>query len=68
MAGDKKKPSLSAFVASQGKDDDEDEAAPESAVTGKDDDFDVAAEDLFDAIKSGDLDAFKDALRAVKSC
>ena len=66
MAG-KDKPSLSAFVAGEDKDDDE-ETAPKSEVTGKDDDFDVAAEDLFDAIKSGDLDAFKDALRAVKSC
>lgn len=62
MADEKKKPGLAEAMA----------AKPASAKTDDDSEdsgaFDVAAEELFEAIKAGDLEAFKSAFRAAKSC
>ncbi len=65
MEAEKKKPGL-ALVVGMGKP----KAAPEAEEGESEEsgEFDVAAGELFEAIKSGDEDAFKAALRAVKSC
>lgn len=64
-AAEKKKPALS-LVIGMGKGDGS-KGEPKS-----DDDegseLDVALEELFEAIKSDDLEAFKTAYKAVKSC
>lgn len=62
MADEKKKPGLAEAMAKK-------PAAAKADYDSEDSGaFDVAAEELFEAVKASDLDAFKSALRAVKSC
>ncbi len=63
MADEKKKPGLAEAMAKP-------VGFPKAeAVDSEDSDaFGAAAEEMFDAIKAGDLEAFKSAFRAAKSC
>lgn len=66
MDAAKKKPALSLVIGmGKGKGSDDDEEEKDSDDSGA---FSVAAEELFEAIKGDDLEAFKSALKAVKSC
>lgn len=70
-AEEKKKPSLALVIAAgkpKGKPEGDDEAA-EGEEESDDGSYAAAADELFDALKSGDREAFADALRAaVMSC
>lgn len=64
---EKKKPSL-ALVIGMGKAKEKDPTDTDGGVEESEEDFDTAAEECFEAIKSDDLQGFKDAMRAIKSC
>jgi hypothetical protein len=68
-AEEKKKPGLALVIGmGKGKATDEAEEAPSSSKEVESGETDVALEEMFEAIKSGDLEAFKDAAKAFKSC
>jgi hypothetical protein len=61
MADEKKKPGLAALVIGAAK--------PKADEDGDDGDYSEAAGEAFDALKSGDREAFAEALKAcVMSC
>lgn len=66
-AEEKKKPGL-ALVIGMGKGPKAKEEAEDSSEEMESGETDTALEEMFEAIKSGDLEAFKDAAKAFKSC
>ena len=68
-AEEKKKPGLALVIGmGKGPKAKAEEKAPDSSEEMESAESDTALEEMFEAIKSGDLEAFKDAAKAFKSC